>query len=405
MKIATILFTYDRSKHTRKVIEALAVNTKKPEKLFVFQDAAEAGDDLAEWEKVKEIITDITWCDTEVHIADKKKGCSRSIIDGIDYVLQEYEAVIVLEDDCVPHPQFLSYMDQALRKYKNFPKVYSVGGYAWDVDLPLSQMDAYFNGRTSSWGWGTWRDRWAQFQEDYRIVRKIKKTEEGKERLSLWGADLENMVIGNVTGACDAWDVFWSLTVIKNDGVCLSPYDSLILNIGMDGSGTHCGVRKDEGKNFKKKYQTSFALPEEIKISRECKQEFYNLFLRTHGVEKLQSYQNVLLKWLGIKQMGGKVKEEKVRNPAAIWGKGAICDLLLQELQGIADIKCILETYPSVDGYKGIQVCGIAELPVEVKTIFVIPFFDIEQISYKAKKWRTDVEFIGIDRFVETFME
>ncbi len=406
MRIATILFTYHRSEHTRKVLEALSINTQKPEKLFIFQDGIGAGTNVTEWKKVKEMITNITWCDTEVHIAIYQKGCARSIIEGINYILKEFEAIIVLEDDCVPYPQFISYMKQTLEKYVTQPKVYSIGGYAWDIDLPPSNMDAYFNGRTSSWGWGTWKDRWIQFQEDYQLIRRIERTEEGKRKLDIWGADLKNMVVGNIMGSCDAWDVFWSLTVIANDGVCLSPYKSLIHNIGMDGSGTHGVIRNDNCINYNdNKSDYEFVLPDEITVSRECKLEFYNMFSEIHGVEKIQLYQQVLLSWIKKKQRGGKLKKNIFDSSIAIWGKGKICDLLLNELQEITDIECILETYPSTYEYQGIPICGITELPDEVKNIVVIPFFDIERIEYQVRKWKEDIKLIGIDKLVEKIEE
>lgn len=401
MRIATILFTYHRSEHTRKVLEALSINIQKPEKLFIFQDGIGADTNVTEWRKVKEIITSITWCDVEICISNTKKGCRRTVIDGINYVLQYFDSVIVLEDDCVPQPQFISYMEQALRKYNNCSKVYSIGGHAWDIDLPSSHMDAYFNGRISSWGWGTWKNRWEQFQEDDQLLQKIKKVDGGIERLNLWGADLESMLVGNVIGTCDSWATFWALTVIKNDGVCLSPYKSLIHNIGMDGSGRHNVIRKDTWvNNNEKKYNCQFVLPDEITVSKKCESEFCSMFSEVYGAKKIQLYQQVLLNWISIKQKGGTLKGDWFSKSIAIWGKGEICYALLQELQGIAKVKYILETYPSVDEYKGIPVIGIVDLPDDIKNIIVIPFFDIEKISYKVEKYRKDIKIVGINSLI-----
>lgn len=402
MRIATALFTYHRSEHTRQVIDALSRNTEIPEKLFIFQDGIRAETNVDEWERVGEVIKNITWCKTELHISDKSKGCARSVIDGINYVLQNYEAIIVLEDDCVPEPRFISYMYQALQKYKNRPEVYSIGGHAWDVSFSEEHIDAYFNGRTNSWGWGTWKDRWKQFQEDYLLIRRIEETEEGRRRLDIWGKDLKSMVVGNINGNCDAWDVFWSLTVIANNGVCLSPYRSLIHNIGMDGSGTHCTVRQDTWKKSVQNYNKEFIFPDEIIINKKCEQEFSNMFSGIFGVEKFKRYQNVLIDWISIKQKQKRLDLDIVKGPIAIWGKGKICDVLLQELKDIIDIMCIIESYPSMVEYQGISILGIEELPDEVKTIIVIPFFDMNQILYKVKKMKKNVILIGIDRIINS---
>lgn len=62
----------------------------------------------------------------------------------MNYVFQEYDAVIVLEDDCVTHPAFMTFMLQALNQYQNKKDVYSVSGYAYPVDVQSNGTDAYF---------------------------------------------------------------------------------------------------------------------------------------------------------------------------------------------------------------------------------------------------------------------
>ncbi|MDE6713238.1 MAG: hypothetical protein K2K20_05825, partial [Lachnospiraceae bacterium] len=61
MKIATVLFTYNRSHHANRVIEALKCNTVLPQKLFIFQDGCREGEDDTEWKKVNHLIYDIDW--------------------------------------------------------------------------------------------------------------------------------------------------------------------------------------------------------------------------------------------------------------------------------------------------------------------------------------------------------
>lgn len=54
VRIGSILFTYHRSEHTRKVIEALSKNDILPEKLYIFQDGIKASTNYDEWLKVNE---------------------------------------------------------------------------------------------------------------------------------------------------------------------------------------------------------------------------------------------------------------------------------------------------------------------------------------------------------------
>ena len=61
MKIATILFTYNRPVHTQKVLYALSQNDVRPQKLIIFQDGMNSATDKKDWETVGEAIKNITW--------------------------------------------------------------------------------------------------------------------------------------------------------------------------------------------------------------------------------------------------------------------------------------------------------------------------------------------------------
>lgn len=242
MKVATLLFTCNRYKHTKQVLDALSKNSILPQKLYVFQDGFREGTDKEEWNKVNCLIQEIDWCDKEVMVSEYNKGLADSIVSGINYAFVEYDAVIVLEDDCVPMPGFMRFMNQCFETYEGEKNIYSVSGYAWPINLKSTAYDAYYCGRISSWGWGTWKDRWEKYAQDYEVIRRLKRSEAGSRQLALWGCDLPGMLGGRVKGENDSWAVFWALNVIENQGLCINPYISLINNIGCDGSGIHCGV-------------------------------------------------------------------------------------------------------------------------------------------------------------------
>ena len=191
MIIGTVLFTYHRNVHTEKVIKALSENDILPEKLYIFQDGIKESTNYDGWNKVNDLIQNINWCETEVHVSETNKGIERTVVDGINYAFQECDAVIVLEDDCVTHRQFMRFMKQALNYYRNEEKVYCVSGYAWDVDLSIQNNDSYFSGRSCSTGWGTWKEKWSQYEGDYRILSKIMNNPEAYERLQVWGIYLK----------------------------------------------------------------------------------------------------------------------------------------------------------------------------------------------------------------------
>jgi len=277
MKIAVILFTYNRSYHTKLVIDALRKNTMLPQKLFIFQDGLKQDCDYDEWKEVNNLIGTIDWCDKEIIVSEYNKGLSASIISGINYVFKDYEAVIVLEDDCVPEENYISFMEQCLKKYKDNRNVYAVSGYSWPINLPKDEYEVYGCGRISSWGWGTWKDRWEEYTIDNGILKRLK---ENKSRdLAIWGNDLEEILLGNISGQLDSWAVYWAMHVIENEGICVNPYKSLIHNIGMDGTRrAHSGITGDFHADISKAPLAKFILPEKIKILDTTEVAFASLY-------------------------------------------------------------------------------------------------------------------------------
>lgn len=379
---------------------ALERNEVLPEKLYIFQDGMKEDTDIEEWRKVSEIIKKVSFCDTEIHIAEKNKGLSRSITDGVGYVLEIYDAVIVLEDDCVPDKQFMRFMVSALQTYQRTEKVYSVSGYAWSINLCANGEDAYFNGRCCSYGWGTWRDRWDQYENDYYVLKRIKKDPDASRRLMVWGKDLEAMLIGNLTGKNDSWAVFWALKIIEKGGYCLSSYRQLIHNIGFDGTGTHSGFMKDDYQYTEELYHREFRFPVNVHSTKECEEEFSFLFGGIYGAEKTEKYKNLLLKWIHMKQIGRNIQIPKgATEGIAVWGKGIIFDRFIEEVN--IPIKYIIESKPSGNMYKKIPIKSINELQDDIKCIIVIPFFDISIIKKKLERMKKNICVIGIDELID----
>lgn len=278
MNIGIIVFAYNRNRHLEKVLRGLKEN-EGITKLYIFQDGLKAKEHQREWDSTRRLIEGIDWCKVEYNLSSYNKGLAKSIIDGINAVFKENDAVIVLEDDCVPMPNFIAFMKQCFEKYKDDKRVYSVAGYAWPIDVPQDGYDVYGCGRTSSWGWGTWSDRWEKYVQDYEIIRRINRDKAKSINLALWGRDLENMLVARLRGLNDSWAVFWSLNVIETGGICVFPYKSLIRNIGMDGSGVHCGISDKYDVQLDESKKRVFRLPDKIMINSGTK----NAYAALHG--------------------------------------------------------------------------------------------------------------------------
>lgn len=300
MQIATLLFTYHRSYHTEQVLLSLKNNTVLPDKLFIFQDGLKPDEDDCEWKKVNKLIQELDWCENEIIVSDYNRGLAASIISGVNYALEEYDAVIVLEDDCVPSSGYMQFMTQGLAKYKGNSKVYSLSGYCWPITIEQTEYDAYSCGRVSTWGWGTWKDRWEKFHRDNDIIKRLKADRIKSENLAVWGKDLESMLFGTIIGQYDSWGVYWALNVIENEGICINSAKPLIKQIGCDGTGTN--ISKIDGHEIEiaSDLNKEFNLPDEVAILENTKKAFADLHGSHTGLNhKDASKENVLIYGLG----------------------------------------------------------------------------------------------------------
>src|SRR3546814_20893144 len=66
-------------------------------------------------------------------------GLAQSIIIGVTQMLEQHEAVIVIEDDLLLSPYFLKYMNDALYHYRDDQRVASIHGYSLPTDRPLPE--------------------------------------------------------------------------------------------------------------------------------------------------------------------------------------------------------------------------------------------------------------------------
>ena len=292
------VFAYNRSWHLEQVLEGLKENNV--DKLYIFQDGLKCEHHRTEWEKTKKVIENIQWCEKVYFLSDCNRGLAESIVNGVNQVLSENDTVIVLEDDCVPAPQFISFMCQCFEKYKENKDVYSVSGYSWPINLQKTEYDIYGCGRISSWGWGTWKDRWEEYKVDCSILKRIKEDPEKERYLAMWGIDCEQMLLDNVAGKNDSWAIYWALHVIEQKAICINPYQSLIQNIGFDGTGVHCGRGNEFQVAVSEVLRQEFKFPDKITISDETEQAFASLYgSYTAASHEDKSKENVLIYGLG----------------------------------------------------------------------------------------------------------
>jgi hypothetical protein len=236
------MFVYNRPQHALRTIEALKANDFAAESdLIIFSDGPKSEKDAPMVEEVRKLCSAVEGFKS-VRVVEQacNLGLARSIISGVTEVVDNYGRIIVLEDDMVTSPYFLRYMNEALELYENEDRVISIHGYAYPVAHPLPET--FFLRGADCWGWATWQRGWACFNSNGRFLLDELKCRKLIRAFDFNGSyPYSAMLEGQIYGKNDSWAIRWNASAFLAGKLTLYPGRSLVLNIGNDCSGTHCG--------------------------------------------------------------------------------------------------------------------------------------------------------------------
>jgi len=266
--VTIALFTYNRPQHLRKVIGALSNNLDySNSRLIIYSDDASDDKDVKLVQEVRSICEGVKRPkELEVIKRIGNKGLANNIIEGLSELFIAYDAIVVLEDDLVTSPGFINYMSRALDYYRD-RQVFSICGYSpagiVPADFPYS---TYLVPRIGSWGWATWRERWALADWEVKDFKQFIFSDIEIDSFNKAGNDLTPMLVKQQAGLNNSWAIRFAYAGFKHLMPTVYPSKSLITNIGNDGSGTHVPSSN--------KYRA--AITEFVDGDRFCPHDFIN---------------------------------------------------------------------------------------------------------------------------------
>ena len=252
------VFLYNRADKSYSCLKSLSQNRGfNDSPLYIFIDGPKSYKDKNQIEAVKKVVTDFEFKNLKkVQASNSNKGLANSIFQGVEEILNLYDTVIVIEDDLILSPLFLNFMNKCLKKY-NTNDIYQVSGYIWGGSLKNTNRP-FLIPNVNSWGWATWKSKWINFQ-----LGKINNENLNDfDNKTIYDFNLKNsynyfkILKKHIRGKVDSWAIQWYYFVFINKGYTIYPPTSLLVNNGMDGSGTHTLSSKFNDK-----------LDKEIKIS------------------------------------------------------------------------------------------------------------------------------------------
>jgi hypothetical protein len=242
MKSPILFLIFSRPDTTKQVFEA--IRQARPPRLYVAADGPRSNreGERERCEITREIATRVDWpCELKTLFRNDNLGCGNAVSKAITWFFENEEEGIILEDDVLPHPDFFSFCDEMLEKYRNDNRVGIISGHNHLYD-GITRTESYgFMPIINIWGWATWRRNWKIY--DFNL----KNSTIGDYSLALkkFYSDCSICNSFKWTYRCmkeylvDTWDYQFSIALTLNEKINITPYKNLTKNIGFGENASH----------------------------------------------------------------------------------------------------------------------------------------------------------------------
>ena len=293
-----LLITFNRPNHIRQVLTEIL--KQEPQVLYICQDGEIRGNDMSriKCQEVRDVINELTSVyavgnnNFTLHTLYQKNnlGCGSGPAAGIDWFFSQVEKGIIMEDDCLPHPDFFTYCEEMLNRYNDNPKIHFINATLYH-DRWLCEASYGFSHYMVTGAWAAWRDTWQGFDLDmhtwnaWQFRKQVKHLTNSTTEANWWYWKLKDIQAD--VSKKSYWDYQMQMHLFRNNAITIHPHKNLISNIGFDTEGTH--TLSDDGRGDKEVYPIlPLAHPDNITIDNALDVDCFG------KTQKLPAYQNAI---------------------------------------------------------------------------------------------------------------
>ncbi len=286
------VFVFKRPEHTQRMLKSLADCPEfAASNLFIYCDGARNETESTQVEETRRLVRKWLHPNKTIIERDRNWGLANSVIEGVTQLSEQFGRVIVVEDDLVVSSVFLNYLNTALERYADEPKVMQVSAHMFPAGIQ-SQYDAVMLPFTTSWGWATWDRAWKHFDQGMSGYKNLKADSALRHKFDLDGSyPYFRMLKRQKEGKVDSWAIRWYLSVFLAEGLVVFPKQTLVLNEGFDGSGSNCKIPQ---------LRTEYLRIEPIALLPEIQIQEQNYVIVKNYLRKDQLVLNKVIKLVGV---------------------------------------------------------------------------------------------------------
>jgi hypothetical protein len=257
-KTPILIITFNRPDHTRRVLTEIL--KQEPLSLYVCQDGAREGNenDRIKCQEVRDVINELTSAYAVAHpnfslftlYSSLNLGCGPGPQAGITWFFENVEQGIIMEDDCLPHPDFFGYCEELLERYKDDERVQFINSTLYH-DRWKCEGSYGFSHYMVTGAWAAWRSTWQGFDLDlldlnaWKFRQQVVRLTKNRAEANWWYFKVKEIQADKSKKSY--WDYQMQIHLFKNSALTIHPKVNLISNIGFDAEGTHTTFNNGDG--------------------------------------------------------------------------------------------------------------------------------------------------------------
>ncbi|MDR3074012.1 MAG: hypothetical protein LBV01_04735 [Deltaproteobacteria bacterium] len=238
MRSAILFMIFNRPEQT--ALSFAQIRAARPPRLYVAadgpRDGREGEDRLCK--AARQIAAAVDWpCEVKTLFRKRNLGCRLACSSALSWFFEQEAEGIVLEDDIEAHPDFFTFCDDLLERYREVPKVSMISGFNYQMGRIRGDASYYFSHHSHIWGWASWARTWKGYDPTmagyaHFLMNELPKRL-GVNRLSLHYKSFFDSDMRDKT-----WDFALMYQNLRQGRLSVIPNYPLVNNIGFT-TGIH----------------------------------------------------------------------------------------------------------------------------------------------------------------------
>ena len=242
--VPVVLLVFKRPALTAQLLDRL--RAVKPSNILVVADGPRPDhpEEAEACAQVRDVIKNrIDWpAGVRTDYAETNLGLRRRVSSGLNWAFEQVEEAVILEDDCLPHPDFFRFCAELLDCHRRDTRVGVIAGVNFQPPSFSREASYYFSKYPHCWGWATWKRAWRLFDLEASLWPALKA---GGLLNHLFPNPLEagywERIFDKVhAGQANSWAFPWMLSCWSQSLLSIIPSVNLVTNAGGGEDATHC---------------------------------------------------------------------------------------------------------------------------------------------------------------------